>query len=127
VVRELHEPQAIVNVAWSYATLSHDAPGLFQLLARHAMRELARFTPQGLTTLLWSFAAVNVPDAVLLDACFERLQLEALTDQQRTQLQQVCTWCELELLRPVPTTLSSLTTPVVDEPQYIKSEQSLPT
>lgn len=60
--------QGLANLAWAFATASHDAPALLDALAAQAAPRLSKFTPQGLSMTSWAFATSSHPAPALFDA-----------------------------------------------------------
>eukprot|EP00873_Tetraselmis_striata_P013637 jgi/Tetstr1/433901/TSEL_023081.t1 len=58
----------LASIAWVYATVARDAPGVFAAVGAAAIPRLAEFRPKGMAMLLWGFASSGTPAEKLFAA-----------------------------------------------------------
>jgi hypothetical protein len=56
------------NTAWSFTTMNHEAPVLFDAIARAAPTRIGDFNSQTFSNTAWSFATMNHDEPLLFDA-----------------------------------------------------------
>jgi hypothetical protein len=64
----ISNPKSFPNTAWSFATLGHHDPSLFEAIAKAAQVRIHEFNPQEISNTAWSFATMKYEAPALLDA-----------------------------------------------------------
>eukprot|EP00984_Skeletonema_dohrnii_P018054 scaffold8343_cov94-Skeletonema_dohrnii-CCMP3373.AAC.2 len=66
------------NIAYAYALIKYvpefdDGSDLFQRIATQAARRRVEFTPQGISNMMWAYATVDKPHALLFEAMGDQI------------------------------------------------------
>ena len=54
-------------MAWAYATAGHEAPEMYDALAKASLESINEFNPQNLANMAWAFATARHPSPRLFD------------------------------------------------------------
>jgi hypothetical protein len=66
--------QALSNTAWAFATAGHEAPALFEAIARQAQGRVGEFKEQALSNPAWAFAKAGHEAPALFEAIAKQAQ-----------------------------------------------------
>jgi hypothetical protein len=58
----------LANTAWAFARVNHEAPSLFDAIARATQARIGDFNPQALANTAWAFATLNHEAQLLFEA-----------------------------------------------------------